>query len=149
MINYDIKDASKALSIARSLNDYKKPFKVIGGYRLIDNGLNPEATVQIEAENRVIHEASNGNGPVDALANVLKKALIPLFPEIKKVKLIDYRAKILDSGRGTSTTVEVSIIFSDGENIWKVSSSSENINIASFYSLIDGFEYTILKIFLL
>ncbi len=145
MLNIDIVDASKSLSIARSLARYAPPFKIIGGYRLIDNGIDPEATVQIEADGRVIHEASNGKGPVDALAKVLKKGLTPLFPEIEKVALVDFRANILDSRRGTSTDVEVTIIFSDGSEVWKVHSLSENINAASFAVLIDGFEYAILK----
>jgi len=145
MLNFEIKDATKELTIARSLKKYKAPFKVIGGYRLIDNGLEPEATVQIEANGRFIHEASTGNGPVDALAKVLKKALTPLFPEIEKVELIDYRANILNAKRGTSTDVEVTIIFTNGEEVWRVYNLSENINAASFQVLIDGFEYSIFK----
>jgi 2-isopropylmalate synthase len=145
MLNYDIEDATKVLAIARSLKKYRAPFRVVDGYRLIDNGVDPEATVQIEANSRVIHEASNGAGPVDALANVLKKGLIPLFPEIAGVKLVDFHADILDSKRGTSTDVEVTIIFTDGSVLWKVHSLSENINVASFNVLVDGFEYAILK----
>ena len=120
-------------------------FEVLEAYRLIDDGVNPEATVQIKANNTIIHEASTGKGPVDALAKVLKKALIPLFPEISDVTLIDYHANILDARRGTSTDVEVTIIFTDGIDVWKVYSLSENINAASFNVLIDGFEYAILK----
>jgi len=145
MLNFEVTDASRLLSIARSLSSYVSPFKVVGGYRLIDNGVDPEATVQIEANGRFIHEASTGNGPVDALAKVLKKALIPLFPEIGKIKLVDYRANILDARRGTSTDVEVTIIFTDGERVWKVYALSENINAASFKVLSDGFEYAILR----
>lgn len=145
MLNIQIEDASKGLAIARSLKNYQSPFRIIDTYRLIDNGIDPEATVQIEARGRVIHEASNGKGPVDALANVLKKALLPLFPELAEVKLIDYRANILDSRRGTGTDVEVTIIFTDGESVWKVYSLSENINAASFNVLVDGFEYAILR----
>jgi len=145
MLNIEIEDASKSLAIARSLKIYKAPFTVIDNYRLIDNGIDPEATVQIEAKGKTIHEASNGNGPVDALANVLKKALIPLFPEIEEVQLIDYRANILEAKRGTGTDVEVTILFTDGHEVWKVYSLSENINHASFNVLIDGFEYAIQK----
>ncbi len=145
MLNYKIEDATKKLTIARSLDRYIPPFRVVGDYKLIDNGVIPEATVHVEAEGRAIHEASNGKGPVDALANVLRKALMPIFPEIKDVRLIDYQAKILDAHRGTSTDVEVTIIFTNGEELWKVYSMSENINYASFRVLIDGFEYVILK----
>jgi len=145
MLNYEIHDATRELTIARSLDRYEPPFKVVGGYKLIDNGIDPEATVQIEANGRHIHEASTGNGPVDALARVLKKALMPLFPEIDSIKLVDYRANILEAKRGTATEVEVTIIFTDGNTVWKVNALSENINAASFYVLIDGFEYAILR----
>lgn len=145
MLNFEIHDATRELSIARALKSYTPPFTVIDNYRLIDDGANPEATVQIEADGRFIHEASTGNGPVDALAKVLKKALIPLFPVIENVTLIDYRANILDAKRGTSTDVEVTIIFTDGNEVWKVYALSENINAASFQVLLDGFEYAILK----
>ena len=145
MLNYEIEDATKKLTISRALENYAPPFQILEAYRLIDDGVNPEATVQIMANDTIIHEASTGNGPVDALAKVLKKALIPLFPEISDVKLIDYHANILDARRGTSTDVEVTIIFTDGVDVWKVHSLSENINAASFKVLIDGFEYAILK----
>ena len=58
---------------------------------------------------------------------------------------MDYRANILDARRGTSTDVEVTIIFTDGEKVWKVHSLSENINAASFKVLVDGFEFAILS----
>ena len=145
MLNFEVKDATRELTIARSLKNYIPPFKIVGGYKLIDNGIDPEATVQIEANGRIIHEASTGQGPVDALAKVLKKALAPLFPQIEKVELIDYRANILNAKRGTSTDVEVTIIFTDSEDVWKVYYLSENINAASFHVLIDGYEYSVLK----
>jgi hypothetical protein len=145
MINVEIIDASKKLAIARALADYVPPFRITDSYRLIDNGVDPEATVQIEALGKSIHEASNGKGPVDALATVLKKALTPLFPLLSKVSLVDYHAAIIDSSLGTATTVVVTIIFTDGNEVWKVYSSSENINLASFRVLADGFEFAILK----
>lgn len=145
MLNFKIEDATKIISLARSLDKYQAPFRILGDYKLIDNGIAPEATVHIEAGDRIIHEASNGNGPVDALANVLRKALFPLFPEIMNIKLADYEAKIIDARRGTSTDVEVTIIFTDGVELWKVYSMSENINKASFCVLVDGFEYALLR----
>ncbi|HPW51115.1 MAG TPA: alpha-isopropylmalate synthase regulatory domain-containing protein [Spirochaetota bacterium] len=145
MLNYEITDATKQLTIARSLSGYSAPFKLIGGYRLIDNGVEPEATIQIEALGKTIHEASNGNGPVDALANVLKKGLTPLFPCLENITLVDYSAKILDSSSGTGTTVLVEITFTDKTKAWKVYASSANINAASFQVIVDGFEYAILN----
>jgi 2-isopropylmalate synthase len=137
-------DATKDLNILRSKRDYKPLFEVVGTYRLIDDGLRPEATVIIKTEKKRMHEASTGVGPVDALANVLKKSLSSIFPVIQEVKLVDFSSRIYDTRSGTSASVEVNIIFSDGEAVWSVVAISENINMASFVALIDGFEYAIL-----
>lgn len=143
MFNFEVKDATRILGVARSLNNYKAPFSIVDNYRLIDNGIEPEATVQIEADGHAIHEAANGAGPVDALAGVLKKALLPLFPFLEKIQLIDYRAEIIDAKLGTATSVMVTIMFTDGIEVWKGYASSENINLASFQVLVDGMEYAI------
>lgn len=140
----NIIDATKELNILRSRKNYRGPFEVVGTYRLIDDGLRPEATVIIKTDKEEMHEASTGVGPVDALAKVLKKSLSSIFPMIQGIKLVDFSSRIHDSRSGTSANVEVNIIFTDGEAIWSVVAISENINMASFMALIDGFEYAIL-----
>ena len=142
---HDIIDATKKLETMRSRKGYRSPFKAVGTYRLIDDGLRPEATVIIEAEKKQMHEASTGVGPVDALANVLKKSLSSIFPVIKGVKLVDFSSRIHDSRSGTAAKVEVNIIFADEDAVWSVVASSKNINRASFLALLDGFEYAILS----
>lgn len=139
----NIHDATKELNILRSLNSYKRPFTLLGTYRLMDDGVRPEATVTIRAEHGEMHEAATGVGPVDALAGVLKKSLASIFPYIDKVKLVDYSSRIHDTKAGTGASVEVTIIFTNGNDIWSVTAISENINMASFMALIDGFEYAI------
>jgi hypothetical protein len=89
-------DATKELNILRSKRDYDRPFEVVGTYRLIDDGQRPEATVIIKTRERETHEASTGVGPVDALANVLKKSLSSIFPVIQEVKLVDFSSRIHD-----------------------------------------------------
>jgi 2-isopropylmalate synthase len=141
----DMKNATKELNILRALDSYKSPFEVVGTYRLIDDGFRPEATVIIKTADREMHEASTGVGPVDALANVLKKSLSSIFPVIQGIKLVDFSSRISDTRSATSSKVEVSIIFTDSEKIWSVAAVSDNINMASFLALIDGFEYAILS----
>jgi 2-isopropylmalate synthase len=138
-----ISDATKELNMLRSLDAYVSPFEVVGTYRLIDDGARPEATVVIVSDDRTIHEAATGVGPVDALANVLKKSLASMFPFIEGIRLVDFSSRIYDSRSGTAAKVEVSIIFTDGKEIWSVSAFAENINMASFLALLDGFEYAI------
>ncbi len=140
----NIRDATKDLNILRSLKTYTKPFAIVGTYRIIDDGVRPEATVIIRADHAQMHEASTGVGPVDALANVLKKSLSSIFPAIQTIKLVDFSSRIHDTKAGSAASVEVSIIFTDGEDIWSVAAVSENINMASFTALLDGFEYAIL-----
>lgn len=142
---FEMIDATKELNILRSLSGYKSPFKVVGSYRLIDDGFLPEATVIIKTGKGEMHEASTGNGPVDALANVLKKSLSSLFPVIKGIKLVDYASRIHDSRAGTAAKVEVNIVFTDSTMVWRVSAIAGNINKASFMALLDGFEYAILS----
>ena len=144
MVAVSIEDATKHLNALRSLEGYTPPFEVIGNYRLIDDGKRPEATILIRAHGEEMHEASTGVGPVDALAKVLKKSLLPLFPALAEVKLIDFSSRIFDPRAGTEARVEVRIIFSNGKKIWQVYAFSENINKASFLALLDGFEYAIL-----
>ena len=144
LVDKNIKDATKILNLWRSMADYKPHFEILGNYRLIDDGVRPEATVMLRANGREMHEAGTGVGPVDALAKVLKKSLKSLFPEIDSVKLIDFSSRIFDPGAGTAAGVEVEILFSNGKDAWRVKAFSENINRASFLALVDGFEYGII-----
>ena len=143
MENMEIKDATKELVILRALDRYKPPFEVIGTYRLVDDGLRPEATVMLRAGDQEMHEADEGVGPVDALAKVLKKSLGRLFPELTKVRLMDFSSRVIQGATGTSAYVQVEIVFTDGDLVWRVASSSDNINLASFRALLDGYEYAV------
>ncbi|HEX2967063.1 MAG TPA: alpha-isopropylmalate synthase regulatory domain-containing protein [Syntrophorhabdaceae bacterium] len=142
---HNVIDATEKLAAFRSRKGYQSPFNAVGTYRLIDDGIKPEATVIIETEKERMHEAATGVGPVDALANVLKKSLSSVFPVIEKVKLVDFSSKIHDSRSGTAARVEVNIIFADEQAFWSVVAVSKNINMASFRALLDGFEYAVLS----
>ena len=140
----NIRDATQELNILRAQDSYEPPFTLIGTYRLIDDGTRPEATVSIKAAGGEMHEAATGVGPLDALARVLQKSLVSFFPFIQTVRLVDFASKIHDTKAGTGAKVEVAIVFTDGVEIWSVAAISENINMASFLALLDGFEYAIL-----
>ncbi len=143
MLDLNVIDATAELKLIRFLDDYTPPFKLIGTYRLIDDGVRPEATVTLRAGDQEMHEADLGVGPVDALANVLKKSLGQLFPDIDKVRLLDFNVRLIEGNIGTSSQIEVDIVFSDGKSLWKVSSVDDNVNLASFQALLDGYEYAI------
>ena len=144
MPELEVIDATAQLNLARSMDGYQAPFDVIGTYRLIDDGERPEATVMLRAGDQEMHEAGIGVGPVDALANVLKKSLGRLFPDLLNVKLVDFEVRLIQGTVGTSAQVEVKIVFSDGNSLWSVSSADDNINRACFRTLLDGYEYAVL-----
>ena len=141
----EVIDANRELNILHSLKRYRSPFRILRNYHLVDNGLEPEATVVLRAAGREIHEADTGVGPVDALANTLKKALKPAFPFIEGVRLVDYSARIHESRSGTKATIAVTVVLSDGDQVWKVSEISQNINQASFHALVGGYEFAIVN----
>ncbi|UCG38537.1 MAG: hypothetical protein JSV00_10265, partial [bacterium] len=143
MLQNQIIDAAKELSLLRSLRTYNPPFEVIGTYRLIDDGERPEATVMLRTGDQEMHEADIGVGPVDALGKVLKKSLGRLFPDLVNVRLVDFGVRLLEGTIGTSAQVSVQVVFSDGNNLWRVSAADDNINLASFRALLDGYEYAI------
>jgi 2-isopropylmalate synthase len=143
MPDLNVIDATAELKLLRFLDEYSPPFDVIGTYRLIDDGVRPEATVTLRAGKQEMHEADLGVGPVDALANVLKKSLGQLFPDIAKVRVLDFKVRLIEGHIGTSSQIEVDIVFSDGKSFWRVSSVDDNVNLASFRVLLDGYEYAI------
>jgi 2-isopropylmalate synthase len=90
-------------------------------------------------------EVSEGNGPVDALANALKKALLPSHPKLDSLQLIDYKVRILDPVAATAAATRVMIEFKDAESDrqWTTVSVDRNIISASLNALVDGFEYAL------
>jgi len=93
-------------------------------------------------------EVSEGQGPVDALANALKKALVPSHPELSSLQLIDYKVRILDPESATRAATRVMIEFKDVESNekWTTVSVDRNIISASLNALVDGFEYALKEI---
>jgi len=90
--------------------------------------------VNIDGKKRVFHEVAEGNGPVNALDNVLRKSLIGCFPRISNVRLVDYCVHG-DSDGGTKASVEVVIRSSDGRKEWVTKGISHNIIEASLFAL--------------
>jgi 2-isopropylmalate synthase len=92
-------------------------------------------------------QVSDGNGPVDALAKALLKALLPSHPYLKTVELIDYKVRILDPNSATEAVTRVMIEFRDSETDkqWTTVSVDTNVVSASLNALVDGFEYALIE----
>ncbi|ABB32108.1 2-isopropylmalate synthase/homocitrate synthase family protein [Geobacter metallireducens RCH3] len=139
-------EASFELLMKRALGTHRKFFSVIG-FRVIDEKRHEdqkpfsEATIMVKVGGKVEHTAAEGNGPVNALDNALRKALEKFYPKLKEVKLLDYKVRVLPAGQGTASSIRVLIESGDKEARWGTVGVSENIIDASYQALIDSIEY--------
>jgi len=101
--------------------------------------------VKVKVGTEVIHTAAEGNGPVSALDQALRKALLQFYPSLAQVRLVDYKVRILEESIGTESQVRVLIESSDGVKEWRTVGSSTNIIEASWLALADSLEYWLLK----
>ncbi len=142
-------DGSFELLIWKTLNTYKPLFNLDGIRVIVDkqrrgDELYVEATIKVRVENRIVHTAAEGKGPVNAMDNALRKALEEFYPEIKKMKLIDYKVRVMDGKDGTAARVRVLITSQNGKKKWGTVGVSENIIEASWIALVDSIEYGLL-----
>jgi len=104
-----------------------------------------EAIIKVRVGDEIVHTAAEGNGPVNALDEALRKALLRFYPSLAAVKLVDYKVRILEESVGTESQVRVLIESSDGVNEWRTVGSSTNIIEASWLALADSLEYWLIK----
>ena len=143
-------EASFELLVRKILGQHRKffdliSFRVIVGKRSEQDEPYSEATIRMLVGGREEHTASIGNGPVNALDNTLRKALYGVYPELKEVKLIDYKVRVMSTVKGTNAGVRVLIESTDGTRKWSTVGVSENVIEASWQALVDSIEYKLLK----
>jgi 2-isopropylmalate synthase len=83
---------------------------------------------------------AEGLGVVNALDKALRKALLPFYPEIAGVSLVDFKVRIIDGHDATAAKTRVLIVSSDGQENWGTVGVSENIIEASWIALVDGID---------
>ena len=151
-LEFEGADASLELLIRKTIGDFF-PYFTLDGYHVSAVRSGPEGATTAEAtiklslpDGQKLHTAAEGDGPVDALDQALRKALLPNYPELERLHLEDYKVRILDSHAATSARTRVLIESSDGEESWYTVGVSENIISASYDALIDSIEYMLHKV---
>ena len=153
---YDNAEASFELLVHRTKPEYKPPFELVDFLVVIErerrtstkNGCEEslsEAMVKVKIGNEIFHTAAEGDGPVNALDQALRKSLLPSYPRLAKIKLVDYKVRILEESIGTGSSVRVLIESTDGTSNWRTVGSSTNIIEASWLALADSLEYWLIK----
>jgi 2-isopropylmalate synthase len=147
---FEVADASLDLLIRRA-GGWEQPFFRVESYRVhveerVGDGEPPlaEATVKVRTNGTKHIESAEGQGPVGALDNALRKALVNEYPELAHISLEDFRVRVLDETHGTGAVVRVLIDTSNGQREWTTVGVSENIIEASWEALVDGYLYGLL-----
>lgn len=147
---FDGAEASFELMLRSETNEFSPFFKLLDSkvHVAFDNQKRSsvEAVLKIEVDGEIEHTAANGDGPVNALDNALRKALLRFYPDIAAIKLLDYKVRVLNEKSGTAAKVRVLIQSGDGIETWSTVGVSENIIEASWQALCDSINYRLFKI---
>lgn len=111
----------------------------------VDFELVTEATVKLKIQNDICHEVAEGDGPVNALDNAMRKALTEFYPELQEMRLVDYKVRVVNSAAGTAARIRVNIESADNEDVWRTIGVSENIIEASWLALVDAIDFKLCK----
>jgi 2-isopropylmalate synthase len=147
---YDGAEASFELLARRALGRVPEFFR-LNRFRVMDDRrwsargelvTESEATVSVEVGGQSVMTVATGNGPVNALDSALRKALLPAYPQLADMRLVDYKVRILTPGSGTAAVTRVMIESADDtRERWRTVGVSANIIDASFNALHDGLTF--------
>jgi 2-isopropylmalate synthase len=143
-VNLDDATGTISLIFLKYFGRYVPKFEILEWASLAGGGRDgPKAygLVKVKIGDKIMVEGGEGVGPVHAIDVALRKALEQEYPELKKVKLIDYRVILPEAERDTASLVRVFIKFTNGLETWTTTATSTNIIEASFDALIQGLDY--------
>ncbi len=156
MLGYEfsVAEASFELLLYKTLGKVRKYYELIG-FRVLDAMQKEieepisEATVMVRVGGMLSHTAATGKGPVNALDNALRKALEGFYPNLKEMKLLDFKVRVLTPKdpefAGTASMVRVFIESGDQKQRWITVGVSYNIIEASWKALQDSVIYKLFK----
>ncbi len=147
--HFEAAEASFELLMKKAFKIYKKFFE-LEGFRVVvekqaNKKITSEAIMKLKVRGTKEHTAADGDGPVNALDNALRKALKEFYPALSKMHLSDFKVRVLDEKAGTAAKVRVLIQSQDEKDTWSTIGVSENIIEASWQALVDSVEYKLLK----
>jgi 2-isopropylmalate synthase len=157
---FEAADASLELLMRRAAG-WRQPFFRIEGWRVTtyhrmpgdvagadgpdtDASVDTEATIKVWVGDERLIAVGEGNGPVNALDTALRRAILPSYPALQHLLLIDFKVRVLDSSSGTGAVTRVLIDSTDGERTWSTIGVSENVIEASWQALSDAVVWLLL-----
>ena len=134
------------LLVREALHPGWNPFEVISydvTTRMIGG---TTATVTLRIQDSVHTATANGHGPMNALDLCLRQCLSTVYPNIKNVRLTDYKVRVLDSKKGTAAKVRVLVEWSDHRRSWATVGVSDNVIEASWLALVDAIRLELMRL---
>lgn len=149
---YENADASFYVLLCQHFLGAQDNFKLVS-YRTISEVVRDknenisEAVVKlrIEGDETLKITVAESTGPVGALDHAMRQAFGDHFEELRTVQLIDYKVRILQTGLGTDSIVQVLILSGDGNSTWWTCGADPNIIEASWQALRDSYRYKLLQ----
>ncbi|GAB6391591.1 MAG: citramalate synthase [Treponematales bacterium] len=143
-------DGSFELLVRRELGRYTPLFR-IAAYRVTSEHPSGGALacshgwVKVLVDGSYETAAAEGEGPVNALDAALRRALKAFYPVLERVRLTDYKVRVIDGSAATAAKVRVLIQSTDGRNTWSTAGVSADIIEASCIALEDSIEYKLIS----
>ena len=103
-----------------------------------------EATVKLWIGGERVVAVGEGNGPVNALDDAVRRAVDGRFPALGRIHLTDFKVRVVDGGAATGAVVRVLIDSTDGERVWTTVGVDSNVIEASWQALMDSLQFGLL-----
>ena len=146
---FEAADASFELLLRQEVEGKKTSFFKVESWKATveQNGeqVKSNAEVVVTSQGRTMTASGTGNGPVNALDNALRSALLALYPQLATLELTDYKVRILEGRAGTSAVTRVLVETTDGQTEWSTVGVHENVIAASWMALEDAITYGLLR----
>ena len=142
---FDAAEGSLKLIMEKLTEQYKSRFD-LESFRVVvekdkERPCYSHAMIKIRVDNKTEITSAEGDGPVSALDNALRKALSAMYPSVNDMYLVDFKVRVIDGSDGTDAKVRVLIESRDTDNIFTTIGVSEDIIEASWQALADSFQY--------
>ena len=146
---FDVADGSLKILLQKFTEQFRPLFE-LESFRITiekdkEQPCTAHATIKISVDDSHEITAAEGDGPVSALDNALRKALGKFYPDLDSMRLVDFKVRVIDGRAGTAAKVRVLVESRDQKDIWSTIGVSEDIIEASWQALADSFQFKLAK----
>lgn len=103
------------------------------------------ASIIVNDQGHLRAATGTGQGPFDALHNALRKCIAGHYPRFDRVKLRDYKVRVLDGNKGTAAKVRVLVEWVDEARNWTTVGISHDVIQASAHAMLDAIRLELLR----